>query len=126
MIRKTRRAYAVSSLFRVRVCVDPRIRDPKKLRHKAHNLRQAAKLERGYAQTALNEAAEEKGRSEKIRWNNPELAQELLWDSKVALLWFRARLKRADVYDKIADKLVVKAKEIEKSRRKSQKKISHK
>lgn len=109
--RKTRKAYAeVAPEFRISVRVNPRIRDPKKLRHLAHNMRQAARQELEWAQTALNEASAEKGRSGRIRATDIQLAEELLWDYKVSLRWYRRRMKRAEAYRKMAGKLVEKAK----------------
>jgi hypothetical protein len=110
MISKTRRAYSETRLeFSHRIHINPGIKDPKKLRKHASNLRKAARLELEYAQTALNEASSELGRSHKVRIGNRELAEELLWDSKEALHWYRARLRRAEVYRSAADKLIKKA-----------------
>jgi len=113
--RKTRRAYAKASPeFRISIRINPRIKDPKILRHLAHNMRQAAHQEEAWAQTALNEACAEKGRSQKIRVKDVQLAEELLWDYKVSLRWYRRRLERADTYRKMADKLNEKAKKYSK------------
>lgn len=112
MVLKTIRAYSEAAPeFRVLIKINPRIVDPKKLRHHASNLRQAARTEREWAQTALNEATSEKKRSEKIHWSNQELAEELLWDSKVALRWYQTRLKRAISYENMATMLIRKARQ---------------
>lgn len=113
MIKRTMTDYrTVAPNFKKIPKVDWRLRDPKRLRHLASQFRVAANQEEKWAQTALNEALSEKGRSQRVAAVNHILAEELLWDSKIALKWYRGRVARAAKLRSTADKLIRRAQKI--------------
>jgi hypothetical protein len=78
-------------------------------KHSISSLRSAARLEIEYSQSAYNEYLSEKNRALKLP-KGDALRNELLWDSRVALDFYKIRKARAS-------KMLVEAEKLEKSLR---------